>query len=241
MRVFLEFFSSETKSVRSDEADIQWRHLSHNPILIIQSLGSKGKGYFFAVYIRNEFTYSKRERQFMKTKIIIAVLFTFFLLSAVSCVRTDEKDKNDNIDTSSQIDETAENTDAGTIEFFKTDEDTLTIETPYVPLKYPARWMGMVKTETVQAEGAYGISFTAVLGGIDLPLYMFSFSDMYGGYKLGTVKTDSGEFEVYLTDMYDDAVDLLPKDEQLLYFQMCEDVNVIISKLVYDNGMVLAD
>lgn len=177
----------------------------------------------------------------MKTKIIIALLLIAFLLSAASCVRADNKETNDGSDTTAQINETTENKDTEPIEFFKTDEDTLALETPYVPLKYPARWKDTVKTETVQAEGTYGVSFTAVLGETELPLYMLSFGDVQDGYKLGTVKTDSGETDVYLIDMYDDAAELLPEDERLLYYQMCEDVNVIISKLVYDSGMVLAD
>ena len=72
-------------------------------------------------------------------------------------------------------------------------------------------------------------------------MYTLVFGDALEGYKLGAVETDKGVIDVYLIDTYDEAAEALPENEKLTYYQMCEDVNVIISKLVYDNGMVLAD
>jgi len=164
----------------------------------------------------------------MKKRIIIALLLVALILSAASCVRADSKDDE-------------QTTDSVTEAFVKTDEDVFEIETPYATLKFPVKWQKYVKAEGVQNTLNYSVTFTAVFGEKTLTLYTIVFGDSTNGYKLGTLKAEDGDVNVYLVDTYDAAAETLSADEFDVYGEMYKDVNVIISKLVYDDGLVLAD
>ena len=168
----------------------------------------------------------------MKKSIFIIGLILCLVLSMASCVRVEDSEKDK---------ETNDRTQTSSSDFYKTDEDTLKITTPYGDVKYPKTWKDRVKTESGQNGDSFEVSFTAVLGNKNIPLYSFVFGETSEGYKLGTLKTNKETVDVYIIDAYYDAAAELDEEQLNLYYEMCEDVNVIISKLVYDNGMVLAD
>lgn len=172
--------------------------------------------------------------------IIITILLVIMICSVSSCRNAQKDIENNNADTVGETETVAEK-ESETIEFFKTDEETFVIETAYCPLKYPVKWQNYVAVENTQLGDTAGVSFTAVFGEERFSLYTVAFGNAMGGYKLGTVSTDGGDVEIYLVDTYNSAIETTSEENRDMYYQMCEDVNVIISKLVYDNGMVLAD
>ena len=166
------------------------------------------------------------------------------LLSFASCRNADGDIENNGADSTVNTniaDNKESQSENDPIEFFKTDEETYIIETAYGPLKFPVKWKDYTFTETVQSGDTYGVAFTAVFGEERFSLYTIAFGNALGGYKLGTVNTENGEDDVYLIDAYNEAIEMTSEENRDVYYQMCEDVNVIISKLVYDSGMVLAD
>lgn len=126
-----------------------------------------------------------------------------------------------------------------TIEFYQTDEETYAINTPYCKLYYPIKWAELVETSVSEAESFYEVSFYAELEGSSIPLFNVTFGEGSEGYLLGKLETDEGEIKVFLSVFSDDYNGSLSAEAEGDYYQMCEDINVIISKLVYENGLVL--
>ncbi|MBQ8475416.1 MAG: hypothetical protein IJ499_07155 [Clostridia bacterium] len=172
-------------------------------------------------------------------RIVLAVLLSLVMIVLASCVE-ESKNSEDETTAPDTTQETAEKTDE-TVGFFKTDEETYDIETSLVTLKFPVRWQNDVVVSVEDGEGGVCADFTAQLDSRSIPLYTITIGSTGEGYLLGTITTESGEKNVYLIDRYDKSADQLPDVERTKYYEMCEDVNVIISKLVYDSGMVLAD
>lgn len=125
------------------------------------------------------------------------------------------------------------------IEFYKTDVETYSIVTPYCNLYYPTRWQDKVKTEAATGEGSYTVSFYALLEEQTVPLYAISIGEKDGGALLGTLDTKEGAKDVRLYDKFSEYEGGLSATSEAEFYEMCEDVNVIISKLVYESKMKL--
>ena len=61
---------------------------------------------------------------------------------------------------------------------------------------------------------------------------------MTNGFELGYIEHQSEKIHVYLFDYIMTDPDLMNEDNIVKYNEMCHDINFIISKLIYDNGMV---
>lgn len=126
-------------------------------------------------------------------------------------------------------------------DFYKEDIETFEIDNPICVLKYSLRWQAFVRTEVKTLSDGCSVTFHAMLEGKSIFLFSFIFCDVSeDGYLLGILQTKSGEKNVYLVDYFDaEQVAALSEEAATQYDEMCHDINVIISKLIYDNHMIL--
>lgn len=124
------------------------------------------------------------------------------------------------------------------IGFYKTDEDTFEIKTEYCSLYYPKKWENYIKTEIDDKE-LYMVKFVALEEKDEIPLFDIVFGKPSTGSKLGSLEIDNEKVDVYLVDHSGEWPENFTKDSESNLFAMSEDVNVLISKLVYNSKMVL--
>ena len=173
----------------------------------------------------------------MIKKKVIAVIAALFVLFAMCACGT--KKTADNVDSETTDGSTSlADADDTTLAFFKTDEEVFETKTPYCSIMYPTKWRDSVAVNVSETDSGCSVAFSALLDDTDVPLYTIVIEVESEGYLLGTVDTSDGTKNVYLIDMYDsETAGALTEESEEKYLQMCEDVNVIISKLVYDSGM----
>ena len=165
-----------------------------------------------------------------------------FIIAALCLLLTScgaKEEANDDTTTAPETTVAEETTEK--IEFYKTDEEVYEIENSLCTLKFPVKWKDVVTTTVSDDKNSCSVVFTANLDGMTIGLYTIEIADESEGYCLGTVKTSAGDKNVYLIDQYDEYSEMLSDESKDTYLQLCEDVNALISKLVYDNGMILAD
>ncbi len=164
-------------------------------------------------------------------KRIIALLMAAALLF---CICACEKEKPG---APSNEDETVETGDS--FDYFKTDVKTNEIETPYGTLNYPAEWLGKVDVTTAEDGDSFRVIFTALLGEVSAPLYDIVFGACEEGFKLGELPFEGESVEVFCADYTLEGEEMISEEFAEEYAVMCEDLNVIISNLVYQNGMTV--
>lgn len=138
---------------------------------------------------------------------------------------------------SAENNKTTSANETGEVSFYKTDEDTFEIKTKYCSLFYPKKWQKTVKTEIVD-KTPYVVKFIASENKKEIPLFDIAFGKTDKGSKLGKIKISEKYYDVYLVDHSSEWPDDISKDKNSNLYAMSEDVNVIISKLIYDSGMV---
>ncbi len=162
-------------------------------------------------------------------KILLILLVLFVLVSVCSCQNnshdTGRSGNDSNIDS-----ETADPKDTG--EYYHTDAETYSIETPYGPLYYPAMWKDITKLDMMEDETSFRVSFNAVLDTHTLPLYTIVFGESETGYLICELPTDNGSVAVYCEDQTAGQTELLSQASKETYLLMSEDINVIISNLM---------
>ena len=151
-------------------------------------------------------------KRFSATTIIL-----LFLLLLCSC----GSDKNENED----------------VPFYSTDEAVYEIDTKYCELYYPVKWEDQI-TVSIDEESTYAVEFTAVMDEKEVPLFDLLFGGNEG-YKLGTLTSDNQKVDIFIIN-YDFNQDDFDEEEYLALCGMCEDVNVIISKLIESGNFELA-
>ena len=182
----------------------------------------------------------------MLKKMIRFAVLVLACLFIVSCSNDDSQVTNtENTDIHTIVIQ-AESTNINTTEsenedipFLKYDSDTFEISTPFVPLYYPVKWKDNVKVESFEVNGNYEVNFTALLEDKTLPLYSIIFGNVTNGYELGYIEYGSEKLQVFLFDYMMTEPGLMSEDNKAKYFEMAEDINVIISKLIYEDGMIL--
>lgn len=160
----------------------------------------------------------------MKIKYLAVVLIIVLALGCVACNNDGEN-----------------STTTESAKFYETDSLTYIIDNPVCPLQYSAQWKDIVETTvTVQSDECI-VDFVADLDDKSIPVFSIVFcNNSDEGSLLGALKVDDGEKNVYLIDLYDDEMASSLSEEALEKYQaMYEDINVIISKLIYENGMTL--
>ncbi len=135
------------------------------------------------------------------------------------------------------VEETPESESESTVDFSKYDEDIIKLSTPYVTLEYPVKWNGVVATETFENESSYTVKFYAYLDYQYISLADFVIGNSSDGIILGTIDTASGEIPIYLIDYSAHSGNYLSQASKDIFFQMSEEVNIIISNLIYNSGM----
>lgn len=123
-----------------------------------------------------------------------------------------------------------------TAEYLKNDEEVFEIKTPYCSLYYPTKWKDSIKTEVTSDEPCV-VKFKALLGGKEYSLFDVSFGKTEKGYLLGSLPTDSESVDVYLIDHSEKFPKDLTEENKNNLNAMANDVNVLISELVYASGM----
>lgn len=109
------------------------------------------------------------------------------------------------------------------------------IDTPYCELRYPLKWQTYVDFEMQEADGIYTVEVYGLASDNRYRLFDVMFGSE-GGYVLGHIDTGSQEIVVSL-EMYDIPADaMMTEEERFELNMMCEDVNVIISKLMAQPG-----
>lgn len=123
--------------------------------------------------------------------------------------------------------------------FFRSEDDTFAVNTPYCVLRYPSQWENSVKTVVDERASGCAVSFIAEFGAEQVPLFTFEIGDISDGFELGSIETKDGMKTVWMIDHSDELNSELSIDDKEQYMEMCEDVNVIISNLVYEYDMIL--
>lgn len=123
-----------------------------------------------------------------------------------------------------------------TAEYIKSDEEVFEIKTSYCSLYYPTKWKDNVKTEVITDEPCV-VKFTALLDNKEYPLFDITFGETEKGFLLGTLPTETESIDVYLLDYSDNFPKDLSEEDKNNLNEMSNDVNVIISELVYKSGM----
>ena len=161
------------------------------------------------------------------------VLIFLILLISIGCTGCRHMEKvGDKTDGDTVNAETVNN------EFYKAEDDTYKIVTPYCDLYYSAEWKDAVTVKMSDSE-PFSATFIALLDGKNVSLFTIVMGNSSEqGYVLGTLKTDKGDTNVYLIDHSGETNVEFSEESQLIYDRMCEDVNVIISNLIYKSGMV---
>ena len=171
----------------------------------------------------------------MKRILFIIAALCLLLTSCGAKDSADGANETTKAEQTTAVEETTEE-----IEFYKTDEEVYEIENSLCILKFPVKWKDVVTTTVSDDKNRCSVVFTANLDGMTIGLYTIEIADESEGYCLGTVKTSAGDKNVYLIDQYDEYSEMLSDESKDIYLQLCEDVNALISKLVYDNGMILS-
>ena len=192
------------------------------------------------------------KKMFMKRVLFLLVIMMLVTMT-VSCGLRNETTSSD--DTKS---ETSVNKDSGEvyvqsdsinqepqnpddIPFIEIEGDTYEIPTPYCNLQYPISWKDYIQLDTLETEDYYEVKFTALIEGNSIPLYSIILGDIEIGHLIGTVINETLTFDVRFLNYTEDSVPQMSDEGNLMYYQMGEDINVIISKLVYDCGMELSN
>ena len=162
----------------------------------------------------------------------LCILFTALLLM---CLVGCDSGTSDNTSTTTVTSSGNEESEIG---FYKTDEDTFEVKTKYCSLYYPKKWEKYIKTEIDEKE-PYSVKFIALEDNKDIPLFDVVFGKQSIGSKLGKLEIDNEKVDVYLVDHSGEWPENITKDSESNLFAMSEDVNVLISKLVYNSNLVL--
>lgn len=136
------------------------------------------------------------------------------------------------------IESTAPSEQSGS-SFFLGDDEAIEVVTPYCVLKYPIKWSDSVVTKVNEGEGLYSVSYSAKLSEVQVPLFTIDIGEGSQGFELGTIETKDGVKTVYMLDRSNEYEGILSEADESVFLEMCEDVNVIISSLVYEYDMIL--
>lgn len=130
---------------------------------------------------------------------------------------------------------------SGSTEYYKTDVETNEFETPYGTLSYPIEWVGKVDVTTVEEGENFRVIFKAKYNDLSIPLYdiVFGKIETENAFKIGDLPYEDTSVEVYCDDHTLEGTELVPEEFSEEYAILCEDLNVIISHLVYDHGMII--
>lgn len=169
--------------------------------------------------------------QMKKNKIVWIALLMCLLVVLSGCAAKNENDPEKST-------EETQNTEAQETKFYTTDEDCYSIETKYGKLEYPEKWKNITKTEIVEEE-PYTVQFFCVTSAGDVPLFDLHFGGGEG-FLLGTLPQDGKNIPMYL-ESFDIDQSAMSEEEYFNCCAMSEDVNVIISRLIEKNGLVLSD
>lgn len=166
-------------------------------------------------------------------RFLLILLALVMLLTMFSCGKKDIEKQNEK-DTRS-VEDTADTPK----DYYKTDVETNEVETPYGKLNYPVEWLDKVDITTAEEGDNFRVIFKAVYGDITVPLYDIVFGTSEIGFKLGDLPYDGGSVQVFCDDYTMEGTELVPEESLEDYYVMCDDLNVIISHLVYDHGMTV--
>lgn len=173
-------------------------------------------------------------------KIVILLLSFVLCFSVVSCSKKKTNDeKPTELVSETVLEETEpEETEPVEYDFYQYEGETFDIETPYCNLQYPESWEDMIYTEQIKNADDTEIKFYAYLDYYYIPMFsvIFGVSDEN---DWGILVTDDGTVGVSISNFSYDTKYNLSNESLLTYEMMCEDVNVIISGLVYNNGLQL--
>ena len=171
----------------------------------------------------------------MMKRLFLVLLTVAMMLSICSCNQKKQPAPSE----TGELDITAE-TEEYNPEFYQTDVETTNIETPYCTVSYPEEWAGKVDVTTTEEGENFRVIFTALYSEVNVPLYDIVFGSCESGFKLGDLPYDGGSIEVFCDDYTAEGADMVPTEFSEDYAVMCEDLNVIVSNLVYQNGMTVA-
>ena len=121
--------------------------------------------------------------------------------------------------------------------FFRSDVDKFEIVTPYAILQYPKKWEDRVVVEQTQGDW-YTVAFYAISEGGNIRVFDVVFGESPDvTFPLGTFESLQGEVEVSIVDYSGEAVEQAPEELVSDIYEMSEDMNEVISGLVYNYGL----
>ncbi|MDY3238800.1 MAG: hypothetical protein SOW80_01610 [Anaerovoracaceae bacterium] len=127
---------------------------------------------------------------------------------------------------------------SGEIDFYSTDEQVYEIETKYCQICYPQKWENEVDI-VISEESPYTVHFSTAIGEKEVKLFDIIF-DEEDGFKIGMLQSDKEIHDLYIVN-YDFKRENFSEEDYFKLCEMCDDVNVIISKLLESNNFELAN
>lgn len=171
----------------------------------------------------------------MKKFVLILSAIAVSLCVLTACGENKAKPEDDKkVQTAANSQSTTEN-----IEYYKSDAETFEIETPYAKLKYPTKWKDKCVVEKTEGD-PYVVTVSGIADDKNIKLFDVVFGTApKDSYLLGTMTSDGREVTVSIVDYSKDYADDYSADDYPELYAMAEDVNEIISGLVYDYNIPL--
>lgn len=121
--------------------------------------------------------------------------------------------------------------------YYVSGKSTFEIKTDYAVLQYPEKWKDSCKTEIKDGD-PYTVSFSAVVKDEQVPVFDIVFGAVpEDGFQVGILPADSGDVDVSVVDYSGSFAEKYPEKDYPELYEMSEDMNDVISGLVYQYNM----
>lgn len=160
----------------------------------------------------------------MMKKVLLILLALILVFGICACKKDGQNGTSDSAVESADPKETGD--------YYRTEDETYTIETPYGPLYYPVMWKDTVKIDMMEEGSVCKVSFNAMLDTYTVPLYTIVFGESETGYLICNLPTDNGTVAVYCEDQSAGQSEKLSDASKETYMLMSESINVIIANLM---------
>ena len=124
-----------------------------------------------------------------------------------------------------------------TLGYYTSDKATYQIETKYAKLVYPEKWKDTCVT-AISSEEPYTVSFKALVEDAEVPVFDVVFGAKPDkGFLVGTLPAENADIDVYIVDHSGSFAEKYPQDKYPELYEMSEDMNEVVSGLIYGSGM----
>ena len=183
---------------------------------------------------------NKEKKNNSKTIITVLVAIIALLLVVIAVLLWMLLGKSEN-NIVGKVDSVSESSGSITIGNPDDEREAIEIKTKYCTLYYPLEWQNNLRTEIVDKED-YKVEFYGTVEGKEEQHLFDLIFNGEAGYKLGTIKTESGEDAAINIESYEFKTDdTWTEDETLILYGMLEDINYTIGMLAENENFTISE